>query len=729
MARLPRAGLAGLLLLLVACGGSAGSGRSTTALPGGVPDAVDGDNAAALTRTYHGLPLDDRNRAPLRDALLAHLAEGTERVVDAGDYDALVAHFARMSELLLPEDLAEGRMPAALGPVAEAVVAAGAPRGDEGRVLAGLLVLRALSPDARDGQGLTPAEAYDGLVRWSAEARETLGNPFEATTQQVDVWDAHAQLTPSPEVLETLAQLHISRVDAVLGSFSRGEAGMLLRRPQLLERFTIIAPLDVAAVYLRVGDLASALTQVRSMTVGGDTIGQLVRTLERARARSGDAADALMELADVYREPRPEVTVGICRYGLRRFATDGRFPACLARVAGDAGDVEGASAWYMEAVDLSPGVRGLYDEALERLVGFLEAGSFDEDPSANRRLADRAEALLAARAERFPGAPAPVAQARIALLLGVAEMNAGHTEEARAHFEASLAAEERPEALVQLALIDERGGNPAAAARRYRRALDLTRATGLDGELQRTRLLEHLGDAFRAEGDTTQAHRHYRQSLDGVRRLGRAVAEAGNAGPQVATLRAREGILLDRLGLHDEAVGAFRGAMRAAPRRFDTYATVLAHLVGAPEADRAFAHEVFRSAQRQLTLPAEWKVYTALWVMAVSGRTGAPPDDDVVSLLRSQSDHDVWSGALARFGIGDLAYEGLVRRAGGSGERTEAHFYEGTRRLAAGDLAGARALFERVLALGMVSFFEHTMAFQLLAALPAGGASQAAAQP
>ncbi len=728
MARLSRAGVAGLLFLLAACASRAGAGRTSTALPGGVPDSVSADNAAALTRTFHGLPLDDRNRVPLRDALLAHLAAGTDRIVAAGDYAALVAHFARMAELLLPEDLADGRVPPAFGPVARAVIAAGAPRGDEGRVLAGLLVLRALTPDAQDDRGETPEEAYEGLVRWSAEARATLGNAFEATSQQVDVWDAHARLTPSPDVLETLAQLHVTRVDAVLGSFSRGEAGMLLRRPQLLERFTIIAPLDVAAVYLRVGDLASALTRVRAMTVGGDTIGQLVRTLERARSRGDDAADALMELADVYREPRPEVTVGICRYGLRRFPVDGRFPACLARVAGDAGDVEAASAWYMEAIELQPDVRTLYDEALERLVAFLEAGSFDEDPSENRRLADRAEALLAARAERFPGAPAPVAQARIALLLGVAEMNAGHTAQARAHFEASLAAEERPEALVQLGVLDERSGNAGSAARRYRRALDLTRATGLEGELQRARLLERLGDAFRAQGEETQAQRHYRQSLDGVRRLGRAVAEAGGTGPQVATLHAREGILLDRLALHDEAVGAFRAAMRAAPRRFDTYATVLSHLVAAPEADRAFAHEVFRSAQRQLTLPAEWKVYTALWVMAVSGRNGTRPDDDVLALLRSQSDHDeVWSGALARFGVGDLGYEGLVQRADGTGEQTEAHFYEGVRRRAAGDVAGARALFERVVARGMVSFFEHTMAFQLLAELPPAGASQAAA--
>ncbi|MEM1415757.1 MAG: tetratricopeptide repeat protein [Myxococcota bacterium] len=718
-----------VLALVAACGGGSSTTARTTTLTGGVPERVDVDDAAALTRAYHGLPLDDANRVPLRDALLAHLATRTEAVVAGDDYDALVAHFGEMTQLLLPEDFTGERLPAALGPVARAVVAQGSPRGDEGRVLAGLLVLRALTPETRDATGQTPAEAYEGLARWSAEARESLGDPFAAVSQQVDVWDDHARLTPDPNVLETLARLHGARVDAVVASFRGGDgARMLMRQPQLLERFSIIAPLDVAAVYLRVGDLASALTQVRAMNVGGDTIGQLVRTLERARGSSGDASDALMELAEVYLEPRPEVTTGVCRYGLRRFPRDARFPACLARVAAEADDPEGATAWSLEAIERAPNARTYYDEALARLVAFLEAGSLAEDPTQNRRLADRAIAILEQRAERFPEAPAPVAQARIELLLGMAEMNAGNTLEARLRLEASVEIEERPETLVQLGLLAERTGDAAGATRHYRRALDLTRANGPEGEVVRARLLEHLGDAYAGQGEALQASRHYRQSLDTVTRLGSAIADNGGAGPQVATLRVREGILLDRLERHDEAVAAFRAAMRAAPRLFETYASTLSHLVGAATVDRDFAHEVFRNAQRQITLPSEWKVYTALWVMAVSGRAGQAPDDDVIALLRSQADLERWSGSLARWGIGDLPYEELLRAADGVGEETEAHFYEGARRLGAGDALGARTLFERAVRLNMVSFFEHTMARALLAELPTEGAPTAAAR-
>ena len=51
-------------------------------------------------------------------------------------------------------------------------------------------------------------------------------------------------------------------------------------------------------------------------------------------------------------------------------------------------------------------------------------------------------------------------------------------------------------------------------------------------------------------------------------------------------------------------------------------------------------------------------------------------------------------------------------------ETLEAAFYEGTRRLGAGDVAGARELFQSVLESGMVSFYEYAMAQELLVALP-----------
>ena len=70
---------------------------------------------------------------------------------------------------------------------------------------------------------------------------------------------------------------------------------------------------------------------------------------------------------------------------------------------------------------------------------------------------------------------------------------------------------------------------------------------------------------------------------------------------------------------------------------------------------------------------------------------------------------------LARFGAGKLDYEKLTDEASGAGQRTEADFYEGARRLGLGDQAGARAMFEKVLQSQMVNFYEFAMAQELFA--------------
>ena len=51
----------------------------------------------------------------------------------------------------------------------------------------------------------------------------------------------------------------------------------------------------------------------------------------------------------------------------------------------------------------------------------------------------------------------------------------------------------------------------------------------------------------------------------------------------------------------------------------------------------------------------------------------------------------------------------------------EAAFYEGARLLGAGDVSGARHLFELVTSSGMVNFFEYQMAQEFLHEIPSPG--------
>jgi len=327
---------------------------------------------------------------------------------------------------------------------------------------------------------------------------------------------------------------------------------------------------------------------------------------------------------------------------------------------------------------------------------------FDSDPSLARGIAESAERLLTERQQRWPDSEPGVAPERLHLLLGQLEMNSGNADGARERFEASLEASETVEARLELGMLAERTGRPEDAARHYRRALDMTPDDGPNGPVPRARILEHLGDAFRAAGNRSQAQRMYRQALS---IWGGVAATAERA--------LHRGVLLDRLERHDDAAGAFREAMDAAPDQRLVYARILSHLVVASP-DFSLATEVFERAQRELSLEPEWKVYFALWLATIAARAGVEPGEPVADVLESYSDDAGWFGRLARFGTGSLPFAELLSEASNIGQRAEAHFYEGTRLLATGDSDGAQQQFRRVLESDMVNFYEFIMARELL---------------
>ncbi|HEX4351716.1 MAG TPA: hypothetical protein VHZ95_02355, partial [Polyangiales bacterium] len=106
----------------------------------------------------------------------------------------------------------------------------------------------------------------------------------------------------------------------------------------------------------------------------------------------------------------------------------------------------------------------------------------------------------------------------------------------------------------------------------------------------------------------------------------------------------------------------------------------------------------------------------ALWLRMIAGRTGQTIDADVAQALQTPNDADGWWAKLAKFGAGKLSYDSLLEDATAVGERAEAYFYEGGRRLALGDETGARAMFAKVLETQMVNFYEFSMAQELLTA-------------
>jgi len=710
------------LLVLAGCGGPGGNLAHGGSLAG-APPAVTDENVHEVERTFWRMAPDDPARVGWRDALVVYRSGRTSALIAGADYDEIVLHFASLTELLTPADFEAGQVPDELAPLARWVIEHGAPRGDEGRVMGALVVLAAIE-SGESGHG---AER-DRIADWGRNARARIDNPIERYGDLIQVWEQYEQLAPAPEVLATLARLYIEQRDALAAAFGpEGQgthtAGRLsLQELRLAPLLVQRAPLDVAAVYLRHGDLERAIEHVRRMGGRSDMEQDLVRILEAAQRNDDGGANALDELARGFARARPSIGAAICRLAARRFPQDVRFPVCLARVAIEEEQPAQATAWYAEAVRVAPNDRAVYDEALERLGQMMEEGQLAASAPQSRTAARHALEILDERTRRWPDSTPPLTREALLLSIARAEMTHGAVRQARERLSASLDARETREAHEELGLLLERIGEWREAAEHYRRALDMVDGDGPEGIADRAEILEHLGDSFRQSGDERQAERMYRQALELWNGL---VREVG--GPRAAVVQVRRGVLFSRLDDVRRAEEAFNAALDASPSWREPYAAILAHLVTA-RPNLELAQHVLRRAQFQITLEPEWKVYFALWVQTIARRASAEPERDVANLFEDGARGDSWSARLASFGDGRLDFDGLLGAASTPGERAEAQFYQGARLLAAGDTEGARALFRDVLESGLVGFYEYAMAQELLSAMPASGGALEAAQ-
>ncbi|MDH4282001.1 MAG: tetratricopeptide repeat protein [Myxococcales bacterium] len=687
--------MVGLLSLAVACAHSRStrSGariESAEAIPQAeVPDA---------TRRFLRMPLADPERRELQARLVETMLAQAQSLADVGDYEGVIVAVSRLTMFLSPAEYAAGALPKRAEPVATYIADRGGLLGDEGHVLAANFILERLTGDD------LYRRRYDEIATWGRESRASLDTVSEQYAGLISVWEDHSELTPAPEVLDTLAGLYVAGRDAVSTETEDSRRRLGIGG----ERQLRLAPLSVAAVYLAHGDIKSAITKLESMGPSGELQLRLLELMRTASTTDEAGAEATFELVEGYRPARPEVAAGLCRAALLRFRKDHRFPTCMARIAADSEQFADATAWYVIAIELAPDMLELYDEALGQLDEFIETRLTDPHPERSSALARGAETILAERLKRWPSSKPPIAPNQLEFLIGMLEMNAGHAAEAERRFETSIAKDEDPGALLQLGLLLERTGRPAEAETRYRRALALTPSDSLADELRRAEIRENLGNAASAQGKVHEMTAQYESALAAW-----SEARSQVEGPTGAVVEMRRGVLLDQLGRHEEATDAFESAMSYAPQWRDVYAGILSHLVAAPP-DFELASSVWSKSQLHLTLPPEWKVYFTLWMQLITARAGRPPAQAQTELLKRLGGSPYWWGKLASFGAGDLDYAGLLSVASSLGEETEALYYEGARLFVAGDREAARQQFQRVLDTKMVSFYEFEMARKLL---------------
>ena len=697
------------LVLLVGCAGTAVQAPRTLAVKP-APAVITESTYRQGLRSFQRMLRSDPHREPLRERLLEYLLAKSDAVIDSDDYEALVGHLAAFTSLYRPVELDSVPLPAGISRVGQALVERGSPRGDEARVLSALKVMSLANP-----QDKASASYYKRLLHWSFDSRAVLGGPLESYDDGlVEALVEHARLTPTTDVLATLAQLYVDRRDALVELFSNAERSVPISGPLFhsVQRGAADVALNVAAVYLRHADLATAQARVEALGTAGAQEIALLQLLEAARQPGVDGASGVLELGSQYGQVQhTDVALALFLYGVRTYPNDPRFRQKLGLTSAKLADHEGAMAWYSEAIEMAPDRRELYDEVLTELARLMEMGMFEAEVTNTRRIANHAVSILEERVRRWPEVEPPVLPQDLYLAIGIAEMNAGNTHDARQFLRKSLGSSENVRALLQLGLLEERAGARAEAVNHYKRALQLLGDEGSPADRRRAEILEDLGDVLRLQGEVQEASRMYEEGLA----LWDAIVPKLR-GRRSGLAHLRRGVLLDRLGRWEDAQSAFEQAMEAAPGTRETYATILSHMV-VGKLDAGFAHRVFRHAVNQLSLAREWKVYFALWLQTIALRSGERTEHEVRDVFEDFSPGDDWSAQLARFGAGKIDYQTLLASAQGLGERTEAHFYEGARRLSAGDTAGARAMFEQVLGTQMVNFYEFAMAQELLASM------------
>ena len=719
-----------LLLSVTAC--ASAPPLSATMPRVAVPRSVQADTLAEARRIYAGLPSADPSRLELRDRLAAYFyRDNAEANVNggaaspgaAGAYDELVRRFTDVADLHRREDFETRSVAGELVSLAKELRPGAQGRGDEAVSLSVLLVLATVESEAE------AAEAdYGQITEWGRDTRATMNSRFEALSSLIDVWQQHADLTPAPAVLTKLARLEVDRRSELLGRMRRGGERAFSRQelftaPAVLQQ----APLSVAAVFLAEGDLASALTEVKALVRAGSGDGsgiekELLRVLEMAEA--GDAG-AELELAMTYARGRPDTAAGLCEHGYRRFPKDHRFAECLGRIVAETSDHALSAAWVRDAVRRAPANRELHDEALGLLREFIERAAPETNPLELRGIVRHADEIIRERERRWPGAGAASGLERFLSAVGLMETNSGEIDAAEARFQASLDVRETSQALEQLGRLRIARRDYAGGITLYERAMKLADpGAGLASVFSVSELLTRTGDAQLALGDAAAAKQSFEAAL---KLLGESESRANPFGK--VEIRMRSGILLARLGSAKDGAKAFRDAIREAeglrasmgePEAFpasqalqQTYARILSHLASAPEANPGLAEDIFRAAQRQLTLDPEWRVYFALWTKLVAVRAGKAPDDEVRIVLEQMKKHSGWHGALARFGLGEIDYGKLLSLATDRGHRTEAHFYQVIQTIAAGDDAATKRQLGLTLEGHMVNFYEFTMAEEL----------------
>jgi tetratricopeptide (TPR) repeat protein len=681
----------------------------TTAADGPIKIASDDDLTAVRAR-FDTLPVGDPRRNSLRSTMIDWTLGTARRDLAAHRPDSAFESFRIRTLPLWDSDeltapLAEPR----LAEVAVELERSFQRRGAHRESLTALAVELAVHPDdqaARTRWGL--------IIDWirttpGESSEESTGACDDGCSRAIADLEAVAEVWSSPFVVDELSRLYaLRRKPAPEGHHAAGISGLRELFAATSRAGGQVSAFDVVRLYLRVGQADKALAAVRSFDGQPGDDARLRQIVEKYMGPTATPTDAI-ELASAFvrdSSDRP-VAQRICRDAARRFPKAIEPRLCLGEIATQRDQVLVAVQAFEAAIQLAPEKREAWEQ-LARLhqIHLAQLVSDDKTDELEATL-HKVEEFHQAAQRRFPRDPLKINLAGAFIEVGRGYYNAGRVEDAVSFLKRSIAVEPTLFALEQLAVIEVKRGNGAAALTYYQRADALTRGGDHQQDVYwRAKLRRGVADAYELTGDYRAAASARRQSVEGWASL--LVSHRQQLPPEErAEFELELGKTLYLLGERDKAITAFEGAIDAEPDRAATYADVMAFLV--PRGEREEAVDAYHRALGRAEVSEYLKVYCSLWILDLDRRAGQPEDPLATAFLASV-DGDKWYHELARWATGRESDGELEAHAQSQSHRAEAWFYQSLRRLENGNLSDAQALWRKVLATQMMAFFEFDMA-------------------
>jgi tetratricopeptide (TPR) repeat protein len=287
--------------------------------------------------------------------------------------------------------------------------------------------------------------------------------------------------------------------------------------------------------------------------------------------------------------------------------------------------------------------------------------------------------------------------------IGQGMYNAGKIAHAKTAFERSVAMRPSPDALLQLAAIQIKHNNPAAAEKHLAKAGEASTRTAVARAYVQGRVEELRGRALELAGKLAESRSAHRRAVTAWKAL-QAMRLDSELEADAYIHEARSQFAL---GERAKGMDTLDRAIDVTPDRKETYADVIALLTTYGHLPEAL--DAYHRALGRREVSEYLKSYCSFWIIGLARRAGLPPDPLAMNHLANLKG-TAWYTELSKLIRGKATYEGLLAKAKGPSNLAELYYYQADLLLAQGKHAPARQLWQKVVSTEMMAFYEYDMA-------------------